>query len=279
VSLAAIDADCPRRGFTLIELLVVIAIVAILAAILFPVFAQAKAAARKSTCLSNQKQINVGWVLYAQDYDDTMCQYSYQNMTDYRSWHWAYYYDGQGHWDPEQGLLQPYLKSSKLYDCPDARSLKFWRGQLRLGFGINIKLAEGDQTPSGDYQFTQPVTYGGVDRPAETLLGADTLFVLGFGTPTQELVYDDLLAYGGWPETAHGRHGGLANTAWLDGHVRSMPVTPPSMTDPLNGGLSAEYQKQNHLGWLLKFPLEEPSYNLASPRNTFYYDLQKGDGL
>src|SRR4051812_7719020 len=65
------------RAFTLIELLVVIAIIAILAAILFPVFAQAKEAAKKAVCLSNLKQISLGWMLYAGDYDDFMCPTSY----------------------------------------------------------------------------------------------------------------------------------------------------------------------------------------------------------
>ena len=62
----------PQRGFTLIELLVVIAIIAILAAILFPVFAQARAAARKATCTSNLKQVGLGLLMYAQDYDETL---------------------------------------------------------------------------------------------------------------------------------------------------------------------------------------------------------------
>src|SRR5713226_10227867 len=59
-----------RKGFTLIELLVVIAIIAILAAILFPVFAQAREAARKASCLSNLKQLGIGMTMYASDYDD-----------------------------------------------------------------------------------------------------------------------------------------------------------------------------------------------------------------
>src|SRR5438874_920060 len=60
-----------KHGFTLIELLVVIAIIAILAAILFPVFAQARDKARQTTCLNNCKQIGVGMMMYAQDYDET----------------------------------------------------------------------------------------------------------------------------------------------------------------------------------------------------------------
>src|ERR1041385_483386 len=60
-----------KQGFTLIELLVVIAVIAILAALLFPVFAQAREKARQTSCLSNMKQINLGWMMYMQDYDET----------------------------------------------------------------------------------------------------------------------------------------------------------------------------------------------------------------
>src|SRR5262245_10999419 len=68
---ALMDRLRRRHGFTLIELLVVIAIIAILAAILFPVFAQAREKARQASCLSNMKQISLGWQMYMQDYDET----------------------------------------------------------------------------------------------------------------------------------------------------------------------------------------------------------------
>ena len=79
----------PRRdvakGFTLIELLVVIAIIAILAAILFPVFARARENARKSTCQSNLKQIGIGIAMYAQDYDD---RYIMPTRWEAQAWNW-----------------------------------------------------------------------------------------------------------------------------------------------------------------------------------------------
>lgn len=90
------------RGFTLIELLVVIAIIAILAAILFPVFAQAREKARAISCLSNQKQIGTGWMMYVQDYDETIPE----------GWSAA---SGGFH-----NLVQPYMKSYKIVECPSA---------------------------------------------------------------------------------------------------------------------------------------------------------------
>jgi prepilin-type N-terminal cleavage/methylation domain-containing protein len=98
-----------RRGFTLIELLVVIAIIAILAAILFPVFAKARAQARKTSCLSNQKQLALAHHMYAQDYDETFalglpCSWAPQGICFF-AWRWD--------------TIQPYIKNQLILRCPD----------------------------------------------------------------------------------------------------------------------------------------------------------------
>src|SRR5882724_7976676 len=96
-----------RCGFTLIELLVVIAIIAILAAILFPVFAQAREKARQAACLSNTKQMALGLQMYAQDYDETLCAGEHTP------------YPGSIAYElylPQ--ILYPYTKSYDIFTCP-----------------------------------------------------------------------------------------------------------------------------------------------------------------
>src|SRR5580693_8128011 len=125
-----------KRGFTLIELLVVIAIIAILAAILFPVFAQAREKARAISCLSNLKQIGTANLMYVQDYDETY----YQNL-----WPGGCPAAQTGYWtdsiqlglgiQPQElwpVLLYPYVKNGQLFSCPDYKgtiytaSLALW---------------------------------------------------------------------------------------------------------------------------------------------------------
>ncbi|MEP6755658.1 MAG: prepilin-type N-terminal cleavage/methylation domain-containing protein [Chthonomonadales bacterium] len=104
-----------KRGFTLIELLVVIAIIAILAAILFPVFAQARNAARKATCISNLKQLALGQLMYIQDYDEKLTFWATDGPND--SWAQS---QGTGWW---MNQIYPYIKSTGVYACPnDTRS-------------------------------------------------------------------------------------------------------------------------------------------------------------
>lgn len=122
-----------KRAFTLIELLVVIAIIAILAAILFPVFAQAKMAAKKTSDLSNQKQLGTAFAIYLTDYDDTypLSGYWYANY-----WWPEQYFDTPSDWDASipagdpyftyvaqawSNSIQPYLKNMDMLESPVAK--------------------------------------------------------------------------------------------------------------------------------------------------------------
>lgn len=103
-----------RSAFTLIELLVVIAIIAILAAILFPVFAQAKAAAKKTASLSNNKQIVLGCLMYSNDYDDVTVPVTQWNTTNGLYW----YGSACSEWDPWTYNIMPYEKTGEIFEDP-----------------------------------------------------------------------------------------------------------------------------------------------------------------
>jgi len=104
-----------KKAFTLIELLVVIAIIAILAAILFPVFAQARESARKTVCLSNIKEMGLGMMMYTQDYDEKMVIWEQGSGN--------LFWDSQGYAMSYDRLLQPYLKNNLISGCPSDLSV------------------------------------------------------------------------------------------------------------------------------------------------------------
>ena len=128
-----VNSHSQKAGFTLIELLVVIAIIAILAAILFPVFAKVREKARQTSCLSNEKQLGLAFVQYTQDYDEC-----YPGT--------LYYGNG---WSSR---IYPYVKSIGCYTCPDDPTAA-GVGQNAISYGLNDNLVldggGGDHDPSG----------------------------------------------------------------------------------------------------------------------------------
>ncbi|HZP81070.1 MAG TPA: DUF1559 domain-containing protein [Chthonomonadaceae bacterium] len=140
-----------RKAFTLIELLVVIAIVAILAAILFPVLFQARARARQTQCASNTRQLTLGVLMYAQDYDEALPPTAIPSQEE------------DGTLWPD--LLAPYLKNDQIHLCPDDSNGK------RNSYGLN-ELIFADLTDPEDMQ--APVrTLAVVQTPAETVMLAE----------------------------------------------------------------------------------------------------------
>ena len=178
-----------RRGFTLIELLVVIAIIAILAAILFPVFAKAREKARQASCLSNEKQLALAIMQYAQDYDETMPVEFFGWSTVPPTW---------------RETVAPYIKNTQIFTCPSD-------SQWTYGYGMNpnwVYLTSGVAT---DYGLGLRLAL--FQRPSETLL-------LGENRDNDWPVN---LVGSTWGAIQL-RHNDGANCAFVDGHCKWQKV-------------------------------------------------------
>jgi prepilin-type N-terminal cleavage/methylation domain-containing protein/prepilin-type processing-associated H-X9-DG protein len=193
-----------RRGFTLIELLVVIAIIAILAAILFPVFARAREKARQASCQSNLKQIALAALMYAQDYDEHVMPGLLCTNTPIPPEAWWYH---------PTGRIQPYVKNVQLLVCPSAQDYDH-------GYGYNHKIAAGVSKASGGPGcYTNSIALSKLTRPSESGIYADSAncsYPGNGNTPYwgNRTSSADLC---GAVET---RHNEGANVAYLDGHVK-----------------------------------------------------------
>ncbi|HAZ64218.1 MAG TPA: hypothetical protein DCZ72_11505 [Armatimonadetes bacterium] len=172
-----------RRAFTLIELLVVIAIIAILAAILFPVFAKAREKARQASCSSNEKQLALAMLQYAQDYDELLPRGWTAATADAPSRDWS-------------NDVDPYIKSKEVWKCPSAN-------QLAKAYGYSFWLATSTGRPLAQ-----------IDMPARTCLfneipvNVDRSMPWGSNNPGEERFY---------PAP---RHTEGMNMGFADGHIK-----------------------------------------------------------
>jgi len=210
----------PNRiaAFSLVELLVVIAIIAIITAILFPVFAHARENARRTTCLSNMKEIDLANLMYAQDYDETL-----PSLTRDASAVPVITLDFPT-------VLQPYIKNTQIFYCPDNTQISFFAPEKSLrciGAGYNWGPIQNLYKPGGGGGLLSPDARGplsvyagaqlaAVSAPAETF---------AFGDTESDSFYtvsvDPCCEYTGSTNSAL-IHAGMFSMAYVDGHAKSM---------------------------------------------------------
>jgi len=205
------------KGFSLIELLVVMAVIAILAAVLFPVFTTAQGRARQANCLSNLRQLSAAWLAYTDDNHGGACP-SYYYSDNFRYEHaWDFVLDwGVNPVENRLGLLGPYTKNQKINACPAFKGEGY--GRPLTGYAYNASYIGGDPNNS-DPLSKVPCKLGDITHPSATVLFADA----GWGSnPVNSEAYlrapsDELFRAG----KVHFRHNGMANVAYADGHAGS----------------------------------------------------------
>jgi prepilin-type N-terminal cleavage/methylation domain-containing protein/prepilin-type processing-associated H-X9-DG protein len=199
-----------RRGFTLIELLVVIAIIAILAAILFPVFARAREKARQSSCLSNVKQISLGAMMYTQDYDETYPPGLVGSpgagpgpVSQSASW----FSDSKMHFD----IIYPYVMNVQVFECPSGGGGSLYS----LNYGFNVNICPDVRTGGS------PVKMATVKAPANVFMCLDAgPYRVGPGYITRP-TYSYWYVPGTWDESADPDATGFHSSGDLSGFARS----------------------------------------------------------
>ncbi len=222
-----------RRGFTLIELLVVIAIIAILAAILFPVFAKAREKARQSSCSSNLKQISLAFIQYTNDYDERTTP-SWLRTNDAQGWIWV-------------DNLVPYMKSDQIVDCPSSSRRPARYAALNSGGFYGMDRNNMDYASNVNYwggragSASGPVASHPMGRAdADVADVAQTILMLdyngAFESGAQYDVAGTLLNGSADLE----RHNDGFNVAYFDGHVK-WSKRGDAITTHTVGGVPVKY--------------------------------------
>lgn len=255
-----------KRAFTLIELLIVIAIIAILAAILFPVFARAKESAKKAQSSTQLRQIGTAWQLYNSDHDGTVMRAAISEPGKTRYW-WGSF-DGQTLRESE-GLLYPYMKNSQIQSDPTfPNKLRTVLGLT--GYGYNYFYLSPSSYPPPEYvELPSPVNETQVEIVSDTLLFASAarLNNWSYSSPTLEgNTYIDPPSEN-FPGI-HGRSALHAVVSWVDGHVSSRQ--PNLRTVDFGYGHSAEAFRKANLGDLLKSDCP-----VGSQCQDYFYSLSK----
>jgi len=236
--------DRKSRAFTLIELLVVIAIIAILAAILFPVFARARENARKASCLSNLKQMGLAWIMYTQDYDEKAVPSGTLDMAPSGcpggptsvNLSNAILWEGQhnfsvtpGTSDPLKSPMYPYMKNTQFTGCPSANDVApdVW-GTTNYGYNIAYVGGYGGFTECYVSTFppgatATPASLASISRPSETVLFGDSGLPGANGVTRYPWLFPPSFAPT-WAEDAHAIHNGMANMVFVDGHAKAVKL-------------------------------------------------------
>jgi prepilin-type N-terminal cleavage/methylation domain-containing protein/prepilin-type processing-associated H-X9-DG protein len=210
----------PRiRAFTLIELLVVIAIIAILAAVLFPVFAQAREKARQASCLSNLKQISLGWMQYVQDYDEMTPMSAWTTEAQDSGWRAIPFY-----------RIQPYVKNETVMLCPsDAVPWLDWDDHdlpMNGDPGTPENPRPGTHWMRGSFAYntqmgyTRPISIAAIERPGDAFLAWDATHWYASESHIQYYTWNKEKTGGQFG--FEGRHNNRINMAYADGHAKSL---------------------------------------------------------